>query len=388
MKMAYIANIRLPTEKAHGIQIMEMCSAFARAGVSLQLVVPRRANPLGSPGESWKYYSIDSQFSIVPVPAYDPRWALRFPEGWYIRIQASFFMASFFRMFRTSRPVGDFLWYTRDHYLLPALFWMKEGSTDIVWEAHTVPTRARLFVRWWRRCRGIVALTRAIQEEIVACGIPREKVIVAHDGVSERVLKDAHALPQEEARRRCGLPLAGRIVMYTGSLSREKGVNTFCRAAEEYPDPQTTFVIVGGDAQQVSAMRQRYPGKNIIWAGYKPYGDIPIYLRAADALVIPNSSKSVFSRAYTSPMKLFEYMASGVPIAASKTSSIQEVITSRECFFFDPDSPSDLIRALEEMRAGEKDAQSRSRRAQERVRMFTWSARADHILSFIRTGSL
>ncbi len=37
MKILYIANIRLPTEKAHGIQIMKMCEAFAHAGAEVEL---------------------------------------------------------------------------------------------------------------------------------------------------------------------------------------------------------------------------------------------------------------------------------------------------------------------------------------------------------------
>ena len=44
MKILYIANIRLPTEKAHGIQIMKMCEAFADIGHKVELIVPWRFN--------------------------------------------------------------------------------------------------------------------------------------------------------------------------------------------------------------------------------------------------------------------------------------------------------------------------------------------------------
>src|SRR4051812_37559194 len=46
MKICYIANIRLPTEKAHGIQIMKMCEAFALLGHEVNLIVPKRQNPI------------------------------------------------------------------------------------------------------------------------------------------------------------------------------------------------------------------------------------------------------------------------------------------------------------------------------------------------------
>jgi hypothetical protein len=48
MKICYIAAIRLPTEKAHGLQIMKTCEAFAAAGHDVELVVSDRATPIRS----------------------------------------------------------------------------------------------------------------------------------------------------------------------------------------------------------------------------------------------------------------------------------------------------------------------------------------------------
>ncbi len=45
-KIIYIANARIPTEKAHGNTIMKMCEAFARAGNEVELMIPRRFNTL------------------------------------------------------------------------------------------------------------------------------------------------------------------------------------------------------------------------------------------------------------------------------------------------------------------------------------------------------
>ena len=46
MKLYYIANARIPTEKAHGVQIMKMCEAFVDAGHEVKLIVPKRKNPI------------------------------------------------------------------------------------------------------------------------------------------------------------------------------------------------------------------------------------------------------------------------------------------------------------------------------------------------------
>ncbi len=46
MKLLYITNFRIPTEKAHGIQIMKMCEAFATCGTDVELVAPLRKTPI------------------------------------------------------------------------------------------------------------------------------------------------------------------------------------------------------------------------------------------------------------------------------------------------------------------------------------------------------
>lgn len=41
MRLLYLANARLPTEKAHGYQICKMCEAFARTGAEITLMYPQ-----------------------------------------------------------------------------------------------------------------------------------------------------------------------------------------------------------------------------------------------------------------------------------------------------------------------------------------------------------
>src|SRR5579872_2154839 len=62
MKLIYIANIRLPTEKAHGVHIMLMCQAFAQSGVKVELIVPWRFNPIKT--DPYIFYSAKRIFKI------------------------------------------------------------------------------------------------------------------------------------------------------------------------------------------------------------------------------------------------------------------------------------------------------------------------------------
>ena len=69
MKIIYIANARIPTEKAHGVQIMKMCQAFAKIGNKVTLVLPRRRNPIIA--DPFEYYVVSQSFNIIKLPTID-----------------------------------------------------------------------------------------------------------------------------------------------------------------------------------------------------------------------------------------------------------------------------------------------------------------------------
>ena len=80
MKLAYLANIRLPTEKAHGVQILKMCEALAREGAQVELIVPTRNNHLTD--DPYAYYGVEKNFLITYLDVPD---TLRWPLGFYIQ---------------------------------------------------------------------------------------------------------------------------------------------------------------------------------------------------------------------------------------------------------------------------------------------------------------
>ncbi|MEW6610013.1 MAG: glycosyltransferase family 4 protein [Patescibacteria group bacterium] len=119
MKMIYIANIRLPTEKAYGVQIMNMCAAFAYArrstpvvprhqvsgttgqarvppqvdaDVDVTLIIPKRNNPQFDGVDPFVYYGVERNFMIRHIGTIDPWWLIRLGRGLYIKVQAFFFI--------------------------------------------------------------------------------------------------------------------------------------------------------------------------------------------------------------------------------------------------------------------------------------------------------
>jgi len=339
MKILYIANIRLPTEKAHGVQIMKTCEAFAAAGVQVELAVTDRATPIT--GDPLVYYEIKTRFAVT-------RLAVPDTVGWG---KLGFWLESlsFARQARRALAVRrPDIMYGRDELVLVQL----PIQCPLVWETHTGAwNRAARTVA--RRAHKIVAISQGLKDFYVARGVPAEKIIIARDGVdlAQFDIKESSA----NARTRIGIGDNRPIAMYTGSRYVRKGVQTFEKAGELLPD--INAIIVSG----------------------RPYAEIPLYLRAADVLVLPNSAHDGISSIFTSPMKLFEYMAAGKPIIASDVPAAREVLDDSNAYFFTPDDPQSLADAIKKALT-DPHASQKAFRAREEVKEYSWDTRAQTIL--------
>jgi len=367
MKILYLANIRLPTEKAHGIQIMKTCEAFAQTGAQVELVVPSRHNLINE--DPFNYYGIRRIFTITTLPVLDlSKWGR---IGFLI--QAFIFARCAVRHLEKSRP--DIV-YSRDKAVLLLLPY----SVPIVWEVHA--RESQYLVRVLdNKAKAVVAITHSLATECYSSGVPKEKVLVAHDGVD--LEQFSISISKEDARRKLSLPLDKRLVVYTGHLYFHKGADTLAQSAKFFASDMIA-VIVGGTETDLRRFRTAYGDiQNLLIVGQRPHADIPYYLRAADILVLPNSESSEISRLYTSPMKLFEYMASGIPIVASDLPSLREVIDESSAYFFHPDKPRLLYEAIIEVSNSHESAQERAKAGLVLAKAYSWENRAERIIDFI-----
>ncbi len=369
MKIIYIANSRIPTEKAHGIQIMKMCEAFAGAGHQINLVVPRRFNPIV--GDPFDYYKVKQIFKMTKLPVIDlvPLGRL----GFIIELVSFSISAFVYVLFKPK----DSIIYSRDE--LP-LFLISFFRKNIFWETHSGRLHA-VAKSVARRAKGIVVISNGLKNLYLKSGIPNNKIIVASDGVDLEQFNISDT--KEEARRKLRLPQDKNIIMYTGHLYDWKGAQVLAEAARFLSDKEIA-VFIGGTEKDIKNFREKNRNiNNILVLGKKPYADIPLYLKAADILVLPNSGKNEISAEYTSPMKLFEYMASGTPIVASDLPSVREILNEKTAFFAEPDNSKDLARVIV-LATSDKTASDKAKMARETVGSYTWKKRTESIISFIK----
>ncbi|PIZ49160.1 glycosyl transferase family 1, partial [Candidatus Woesebacteria bacterium CG_4_10_14_0_2_um_filter_39_14] len=120
-----------------------------------------------------------------------------------------------------------------------------------------------------------------------------------------------------------------------------------------------------------------------IFISYQPHAKVIRYIKAMDALVIPFPNKPHYAF-YASPLKLFEYMASGRPIIASDLPALREILNDKNALFFKPDDAPDLARAIKMLKSSQMLGYHLSQQALADVQQYTWQKRAKNILNFIK----
>jgi len=365
MRILYAAAVRLPTEKAHGAQIMSTCAALAAAGAEVELVVPGRTTDIAA--DAFAYYGVAKNFTMT---------TLKVPD-WFALGRFGFAFASFLfgrKVARYAVQQKFEVLYTRDKLLLRALLGAKPRA-KAVWEVHGKDDIAPA-AQFAGKVK-VVAITNGIKEDLLQKGFAESDVLVAHDGVDLSLFKNPEG--KEAARARLQLPPDTKIAMYIGRLDGWKGVDTLLEASNLLPD-DVVVAIIGGEPAQVAQLKAKYPKARFL--GYHPYAQVADNTAAADVLVLPNTAKDPTSLRYTSPLKLFAYMASGKPIVASDLQSLREVLSDENCYFVEPDNAAALKEGVREALL-DPSAQARAAKAKELVQNYSWAARAQKILLFL-----
>lgn len=368
----YIANARIPTEKAHGYQISQMCESFAKQGVAVELWVSRRSDT--NPENLFSFYGIERKFIVRCVGWFDflrKGWPL---QTFLYRIQTAFFLL---HLVLKPFPKGAIA-YTRNPEVVFAL---SCKGVKVVYEDHAWPKRKTGIYLWLLKGSfAIVAITKGIKSLYVQQ--TSKRVFVAPDAVR----LDSFEVPvsRDEMLESFLIPRDKKICMYAGSfyLYAWKGVDILIEAARYLPN-DVVVVLVGASESELEKLRAQNQDKKIIFLGRQLRNVIPKLLKSADVLVLPNKKGDVMSERYTSPLKLFEYMATKVPIVASRLPSIEEVLSEKNAYLIEPNNARALADGIVDALRNPKDSHIKAETAYRDVQYHTWDKRAGRIIDFI-----
>ncbi|MDP2676454.1 MAG: glycosyltransferase [bacterium] len=380
IKIVYVTHARLPTEKAHGRATVKLCEAFVRAGAELELVVPRLW--ARAPQDIFAHYNIKKKFTITYVSAVDFSFQPFFEYATYPLRFISFSVFAALYCWKKYRKEKNIIYFSHD--AVP-LYFLSFISKNIFYDIHDFPSESVYAGTVMKKARGFSVQTKAkIPFLKKHFGVQEDKIVYWPNGTD--VAQFMIPMSKEEARERVMISGRKKIAVYAGQLFSWKGADTFIRASRLLPD--IDFYIIGGTKKDVLRTKREVKesaNANVRFIEFEQHENMPFWFRAADVLVLPNTGREDISRYWTSPMKLFEYMASGTPIVASRLPSIEEIIDEKMAFFAKADNPESFADAIQKAIDGGQD---KGRRAQEEVQKYTWDARAKKIITHMRARIL
>lgn len=373
LNIIYISQGNIPSKWAHTFQAMKMAEALAGCAGTLTLLTGGPILPPPVPAvDLAEWYGLRRLFPIVRLPVH---WRLPAPlfEGY--RYPLFDLAAALYTRLRSPDLV-----YTRSPYA--GYLSAKLGLRTIVEthihtdhpEFHRVAAACRT-----RSCLGLVTVTSFLRDSYVDAGIPDRKIVVCEDGVDLRPFDD---LPSQEVlRRELGLPLERTVATYCGHLYDHKGVEHVIGASMLVPE--VLFCLVGGwpdDIRRCQAMAEGL--ENVRFSGFVPNSLVPKYLAASDILLLPNSMR--YAQAYsTSPLKLFEYMASGRPVVAARIPALEGLLRhEKNAYLVEPDSSESMAEAVRRLQGDKGLALRIAEQARCDVECFTWERRFQRILDY------
>lgn len=120
--------------------------------------------------------------------------------------------------------------------------------------------------------------------------------------------------------------IAGRYVIFVGGLVAWHGVGTMLAALREPAWPADVKLVIVGDGIEREKVEAEKADPRLLWLGRQPYDAVPALLRGALAALCVIEDQDGRSASGVAPLKLFEAMASGVPVIASELPFQAEIV--------------------------------------------------------------
>lgn len=233
---------------------------------------------------------------------------------------------------------------------------------------------------------GLVTISDILKRNFISAGVPEDKILVLQDGVD---IESFQNLPsKEELREMLGLLKDKKMVVYCGSLFPDKGIEHILLVAKNIPD--VIFLLVGGRERQIRMWKDyinSHKIKNLQFTGFVENSKVPLYLKAADALIMPYKTDQeikIMDINTTSPLKLFEYMAAKKPIISTNIPAISRTIEHGvNGLLAEPNNIQELTRFVEMVLEDEYLAEKLSNNAYEKVKRYDWKERCKKIFNYL-----
>ncbi len=390
MNVSYYFDRQLPDPNAATIQVLNTCWALAELDARVTLYCQRI--PCG-PAECLRFYGLSAHKNLRLVPMLATRWPRRIDLSWRLRAAL-----------REAASQGPNCVITRGRAgvaLLNLMRSIRRGPSERrIFEAHRLSFAEAVERREGRRWRGpedVPGYARALWKEERAAIARADGLLCLCQGLRDAiesafgVARPTLILPSGTSLPASGGPSRSKDIdiLYVGKLARSKGVRDLVEAMTFLPGRR--LCVVGGTPAEVEELagfaRQIGVSNKVDLLGFVEPARAREFWRRARVGVCPlPAGESVNSEVFTSPLKIMEMMAQGVPIVATDLPSVREILRDgRDALLVPASEPAALAGAIDRLLSDPSLSDRLSREALKRVANHSWPCRARRLMEFLHS---
>ncbi|WP_456324791.1 glycosyltransferase family 4 protein [Desulfonauticus submarinus] len=377
MIIRYFAKTHIPSYSANSIQVVNMIISLSKQVEKVFLYIPFKPKRL-----------LLSSLKTIFF-----RYGVKYPKNLkisFLKKDKNFlFEESAINYINKKLQNSTDLFFTRNIFIA---YFLTQKNKRVIYESHEFSKDKQFknfksFIESINKHKysKIIAISNSISQKYQKNGLMQQKIKVFPDGINEDFFKKKNKKTKEKYLSKLfknkGI-YNQKIVLYTGSLKKEKGVYFLLKIAQKLP--HINFIIVGGRPKEIEEIKNDINSyKNIYIHPYIKYKNIPVLLQEADILVMPYLKKGSLIDSM-SPLKMFEYLASGKPILASKLPVIEEILQDNyNSFLFEPENIDSFIKSLKKIFSlSIEDLKYISNNALQTAKQHTWDKRVKNILNW------
>ena len=379
VKILYAFPEPLPLERARGVQVAHAVVELARQGLDGSLSIELAYVPEGEQHPT-RYYGLEPPDNLAFTPlSRAPGW----PLSWLLpRLHSNrFFMNRLEQRIAALQATTnkERLVVMVRHLKLAAMLIDRHPALPLAYEAHEVFGDTAHAAKQNEQS--------ALEQRVVQ----RAALVLANSAATAARLKERYG-----ERRIDVLPngvdwpdtlpakdwnAAGQHIIYSGSFFGWKGVSDLVQAAGDLPGCRIT--LLGGNAEQIERERSHLPanGAEVVFRGHVPHGEVAQALGTACIAVLPNRDDP--DSRFTSPIKLYEYMAAGCAIVASDLPALREVLADDAAVWVKAGDAHSIAKGIRSLADSPDLARAIGERVREQARSLTWQARAEKLAALL-----
>ena len=220
----------------------------------------------------------------------------------------------------------------------------------------------------------IVTISSILKKYYVDLGGEKKKILVLKDGADIELFK----------YQKKKIINKNFTVTYSGSLTPDKGIELIFSAAKVLID--INFILIGAKNKQKKNLNKILKDKkikNVKILNYMPHSKIPIYLSKSDVLALTHDKNYPASK-WTSPMKLGEYLSTGVPIISADIPAIKKLVSKKSVKFYKSNNLESFVNAIKEIKKNANLKKKLSINAIEESEQFSFMHRCKEIVKFYK----